>query len=71
MALTQNVIVNQVFVGASTAGGFSLGDLRTLGFFEANEPVSLGSCFLDYRTLPRAGAGVNCPKVIVMVLGFQ
>ena len=49
MALTQNIIVNQVFVGASTAGGFSLGDLRTLGFFEANEPVSLGSCFLDYR----------------------
>mgnify|MGYP001400549018 CR=1 FL=1 len=49
MALTENVIVNQVFVGASTAGGFSLGDLRTLGFFEANEPVSLGSCFLDYR----------------------
>jgi len=49
MALTENVIVNQVFVGASTANGFSLGDLRTLGFFEANEPVSLGSCFLDYR----------------------
>jgi hypothetical protein len=49
MALTQNVIVNQVFVGASTANGFSFGDLRTLGFFELNEPVSLGSCFLDYR----------------------
>ena len=48
MALTIVPTANQVFTGVSTAGGFSFADLRNLGFFEPGEPVSLGSCFLDY-----------------------
>jgi hypothetical protein len=37
-----------LFTGVSTAGGYSFSDLRNLGFFEPGEPVSLGSCYLDY-----------------------
>ena len=48
MALTIVSTANQVFTGVTTAGGFSFADLRNLGFFESTEPVSLGSCFLDY-----------------------
>ena len=49
MALTIVSNANQLFTGVSTAGGFSFADLRNLGFFESTEPVSLGSCFLDYN----------------------
>ena len=48
MALNINPIVNQLFTGVSTAGGFSFRDMKTLGFFEPSQPVSFGSCFLDY-----------------------
>jgi hypothetical protein len=48
MALNINPIVNQLFTGVSTAGGFSFRDMKELGFFEPGEPVSFGSCFLDY-----------------------
>lgn len=48
MALNINPIVNQLFTGVATAGGFSFRDMKTLGFFEPNQPVSFGSCFLDY-----------------------
>ena len=49
MALTITPVIRQVYVGSSTDKGYALGDLRDLGFFEPGEPVSLGSCFLDYR----------------------
>ena len=49
MALTIVSNANQLFTGVSTAGGFSFADLRNLGFFESTEPVSLGSCFLNYN----------------------
>jgi hypothetical protein len=48
MPLSFGVTARQVFVGNSTVGGFSFADLREFGFFEANEPVNFGSCFLDY-----------------------
>lgn len=49
MALTIVDTANRLFTGVSTAGGYSFADLRNLGFFESSEPVSLGSCFLDYN----------------------
>jgi len=49
MALVITPTISQLFTGVSTAGGYSFADLRNLGFFDDTEPVSLGSCFLDYN----------------------
>ena len=48
MALSIISTAVKCFSGISTAGGYSFSDLRNLGFFEQGEPVSLGSCYLDY-----------------------
>ena len=48
MALSIIATAVKCFSGISTAGGYSFSDLRSLGFFEQGEPVSLGSCYLDY-----------------------
>ena len=69
MALTIVPTATTVFTGVDTSGGYSFADLRTLGFFEAEEPVALGSCYLSYDAQSDPVIGVSTFNVGVPSTG--
>ena len=69
MALSIVSTATEVFTGVSTTGGFSFSDLRTLRFFDPDQPVALGSCYLDYTTDRDPVIGVSTYNVGVPSTG--